>query len=272
MALTLTKPQVYTACDMDAPSCYEFAGGQACVFTVRAPGKETVNQDSVALISRGQQEGVFAVADGLGGLPAGEKGSAQAVESLSRAVAPAADGRRLRECVLDGLQQANEAILTAGLGSATTVAVVEIRDGVLRTYHVGDSAVLVTGQQGKLKHHTIAHSPVGYALESGLIDEKTAMFHRERHMISNIMGAADMRIDLGPEIALSARDTVVAASDGLFDNLYVAEILEIVRKGPLEDAARELGDRCRRRMLEQLPDQPHKPDDLSFVLFRPAGS
>jgi len=272
VALSSAKPQVYLACDMEDVACFEFAAGHACAFTTRSPDKESVNQDAVALLPQGEQAGVLVVADGLGGLPTGEKASAQAIESLRQSLSSTAGDRGLRERILDGLQRGNEAILAAGLGSATTVVVIEISAGVLRSYHAGDSAALVTGRQGKLKHHTIAHSPVGYAFEAGTLDEKTAMFHRDRHMISNVMGAADMSIDLGPEIELSTRDTVVLASDGLFDNLYVAEIVEIIRKGPLEGAARELRELCRARMLEQLPDQPHKADDLSFVLFRPAAS
>ena len=36
------------------------------------------------------------------------------------------------------------------------------------------------------------------------------------------------------------------------------------------DAACRLADACTRRMNDPQPGQPSKPDDLTFILFRPA--
>ena len=84
-----------------------------------------------------------------------------------------------------------------------------------------------------------------------------------------MIGSGDMRVEIGPRLTLAPRDTVVVASDGLFDNLQVQEIVAIVRSGPLLAAATELATKCRARMLEFSEQRPHKPDDLSFVLYRP---
>ena len=78
-----------------------------------------------------------------------------------------------------------------------------------------------------------------------------------------------MRVEIGPRIQLAARDTVVIASDGLFDNLQVDEIINIVRTGPLPLAAENLVAICRTRMTQFSEVRPHKPDDLGFILFRP---
>jgi len=56
-----------------------------------------------------------------------------------------------------------------GKGSATTVVVAEIQQRQLRTYYVGDSLVLLTGQRGRLKFQNTSHSPVGYAWSPGLL-------------------------------------------------------------------------------------------------------
>jgi len=135
---------------------------------------------------------------------------------------------------------------------------------------VGDSAILVVGQRGKLKLQTLSHSPVGYAVESGLLDADEALHHEERHIVSNMVGAPDMRIEVGSALALAPRDTVLLATDGLMDNLGLAEIVEIVRRGPLERAARRLAELCDERMRRPLEGQPSKPDDVTFVLFRRA--
>jgi len=55
----------------------------------------------------------------------------------------------------------------------------------------------------------------------------------------------------------------------LYDNLQVDEIAAIIRKGPLTRAAEALASQCRIRMQDYQPDRPHKPDDMSFILYRP---
>ena len=71
------------------------------------------------------------------------------------------------------------------------------------------------------------------------------------------------------ELRLAARDTLVIASDGLFDNVLQDEIVEIIRKGPLGEAVAELLTLARRRMEGEDADKPSKPDDFSAILFRP---
>ena len=70
-----------------------------------------------------------------------------------------------------------------------------------------------------------------------------------------------------------ARDTVLLASDGLFDNLHTHEIVGVIRKGKLTRAAETLRSRTESRMAgEQPPHRPSKPDDLTFLLYRPTGA
>jgi serine/threonine protein phosphatase PrpC len=246
-----------------------FAGGSAAVFSTHSPERSEGNQDSAALIELGPASGVMAVADGMGGQPAGASASQTAVQCLHKALLGAEPGEGdVRGSILDGIERANRAVLERGTGSATTLAVVEIRDGTLRPYHVGDSAILVTGQRGKLKLQTVAHSPVGYALESGLLDEREALAHDDRHLVSNAVGDAEMRIEVGSPLQLAARDTVVLATDGLFDNLGVAEIVAAVRAGPLPRVAAALTVACRQRMEAAEAGAPSKPDDVTFILFR----
>ena len=113
--------------------------------------------------------------------------------------------------------------------------------------------------------------PVGVDLvvvQSGLLDEQEALHHDERHIVSNVVGAVDMRIEIGPEVELARRDTLLLATDGLLDNLTPEEIVEMVRKGPLGPAARRLAAVARARMERPEGGRPSKPDDLTFVLFR----
>ena len=147
----------------------------------------------------------------------------------------------------------------------------EIDEGRARPYHVGDSLALIVGQRGKLKLQMVSHSPLGYMVEAGLLKEEEAMHHEDLHIVSNAVGSPDMRIDIGPPVRLRPRDTVLLASDGLFDNLPSPEVLELIRTGSLPSVAGLLADECDRRMRHPAPGEASKPDDLTFVLFRPQG-
>jgi serine/threonine protein phosphatase PrpC len=128
--------------------------------------------------------------------------------------------------------------------------------------------ILVVGQRGRVKLQTTSHSPVGFAVEAGVLDEREAMHHEDRHLVSNVVGSPEMKIEIGPRLRLAMHDTVLLASDGLFDNLHIEEIVDRVRKGPLEVAARRLAQDSWERMTCPRSGQPCKPDDLTFILFR----
>ena len=169
--------------DLAAPDLYPFLGGHAVVYTHRSPLKTTVNEDCAALIPYDKQNGILVIADGLGGLPAGCTASQTAIQCLQESVQTAyANGTSLREAILDGFELANKAILDSGNGSATTLAVTEVQSTRARPYHVGDSMIMLMGNRGLIKYSAIPHSPTGYALESGIINESEAMFHEERHL------------------------------------------------------------------------------------------
>jgi PPM family protein phosphatase len=256
-------------------AAFEFLGGAAAVFTNRSPQKETPNEDVAALWPIGPKCGVLAVADGLGGHAGGEVASRLAIETIHKSLqaafpTPPADGEPidLRVAILNGIEAANVAVRELGTGAATTLALVEIQDRTIRTYHVGDSEILMTGQRGKIKLQTIPHSPIGYAVEAGLIKEEDAIHHEERHVISNVIGSDQMRIEMGPPTEMAARDTLLLASDGLFDNLLPDEIIDTIRSGPLGSAVGTLVSAVRKRMDSQSGDAPSKPDDLTVIAFR----
>lgn len=263
---------VITGADMTEGRLLPVDGGAAAVFSARCPDKQTSNEDAAAVcpVPGGV---VLAVADGVGGLPGGELASSKALTALLREVRRAsADGHALREGVLRGFDAANAAVRELGMGAATTLVVAEIDGGVVRTYHAGDSTALVVGQRGRIKHKSVDHSPVGYAVEAGVLDEEEALHHDDRNVVSNVVGSPEMHIALGPAVRLAAHDTVLLASDGLSDNLAPQQIVALVRHGPLDRACAALARESRRRMTEPHEGEPSKPDDLTFVLFRPTRS
>lgn len=259
---------IYTGEDQVQPVLHSLSFGDACAFTVKASNKETGNEDSIALIPYDATRGVIVVADGVGGHAKGGDASQIAVTALTEAIKEYGDSNGdLRDAILRGIDNANELILSRQLGSATTLIIAEIVGDQIRTYHAGDSVALITGQRGKLKYQTIAHSPIGYAVESGMLDEAQAMASDERHLVSNIVGCNDMRIEIGPQLRLAKRDTVLLCSDGATDNLLIDEIIDHIRSGSLLAAADYLLAAC----LKQMQHEDGHIDDLSVVLYRPRG-
>ena len=247
----------------------DVAGGQVVAYTCRDPYKETENEDTVAVLPYGPGAAVLVVADGAGGLPAGKRASLTAVNTLADSLQVAMDKTTLlRTAILNGIEAANLAVLALANGSATTLTVITIEGRLARSYQIGDSEAIVIGQRGLVKLQTTAHSPTGFAVEAGFLDEREALHHAERHLVSNFIGTTDMRIDVGAAVELSDRDTVLVASDGLMDNVHVDEIIECVRKGPIHDAVTAVVAVAEQRMKNAVDGEPSKPDDLSLILFR----
>jgi serine/threonine protein phosphatase PrpC len=268
---------------MHRPEFQPMAEGEAAVFTSPAPAREGPNEDVVALLALDERRGLLLLADGFGGHPSGHEAAALAVNAVAAAVDRAfadsaaagstdngANGGfgEFNAAILTGFDSANIAVIGLGLGAATTLVAVELWDDWIRPYHVGDSEVLVTGQRGKLKLRTTSHSPVGYAVEAGVVDADDALHHEERHLVSNMVGSPEMRIEVGAPLRLAPLDTLLLGSDGLFDNLKTEEILARVRMGPLLEAVAGLAADTAARMLTDEPEHASKPDDLSLIAYR----
>lgn len=265
-----TRTTLYRERDASECEIHSLSRGQVAVYSRKSPDKDGPNEDAALVSALGEGRGVLAVADGMGGAPAGERAAACALEQLDTAISKGTGaGKDLRDSILDGFERANRSVNAIGLGAGTTLAVLEIDGNRVRSYHVGDSQLLLVGQRGKLKHQSLSHSPIGYAVEAGVMDEEEAIVHEDRHLISNAIGMPDMKIEIGSVLELATRDTLVLASDGLFDNLRIEEITEAIRVGSLREACARLEAQCRKRMLAEDETQPGKPDDLTFLLFRP---
>jgi len=235
----------------------------------RSPAKDTPNEDALLVLSLGDSAVLLAVADGCGGMPGGGRAALAALEALERAVGAADDSFEARTAgVLAGFDDANRAVLDLRLGAGTTVAACLVHGGVARPFHAGDSTIMITGQRGRVRFETIAHSPTGYAVEAGLLSEREAIVHDDRSLILNHVGSEDMRVDVGPPVRLNPHDTVLLGSDGLTDNLIASEVRGVIRSGELRLGVGRLMSMAGERMGVEDGDRPGHPDDLTLVAFR----
>jgi serine/threonine protein phosphatase PrpC len=245
--------------------------GRVAVYTRADPTQqERASQDRVAAWLLGDQRLVLALADGAGGHAAGGDAATDALKALHATLKERvrAGDEDLIAGVLEGFERANQAVRDMRNGAGTTLTMALVDGETLRTFHVGDSMSLAVGQRGRVRMQTLPHSPVAYAVEAGMLEAEEAIHHDDRHVVSNLVGTPDMHISVGAPLRLRPYDTLVIASDGLWDNLQEDEVVSEVRKGTLLRAGRALAESCTQRMLAPRPDEPSKPDDLSVVLFR----
>lgn len=264
----LLEPTVFAQPEGVRTLVAEVGSGVVGLCHACSPRKETGNEDSVGVVPWGPHGALLTVADGCGGHVAGAEAAGEAIAALVDSGNNREPDTDQATALIDAIWEANRRVIAMQRGAACTLAVVGIEGRIARPVHVGDSEIVIVGQRGRERFRTIAHSPTGYMLEAGLIDEAEALAHKDRHVVSNVVGTEDMRIDVGPTIELAARDTVLIASDGLFDNLLLDEIKELIRKGPMEEVVDGLLGAARDRMTTPQEGMPSKRDDLSFVVFR----
>ncbi len=251
---------------LEAPQLLTLGSGEAVVFT-RPAADGAVNQDCLAVFDL-PDASVIAVADGVGGGPRGGDAARIAIEAIVRHLQGAEARTGLRAPIHDAFEAAQREILELAAGAATTLVVAEVSGGSVRTYHTGDSGAFLTGRGGKVKLKTVFHSPSGYAEESGLLTEADALMHTDRHYVSNLLGTTQMSVEISAPMPMARFDTLVLGSDGLFDNLAIGEIVDVVRSGRLLVVGERLLRQVSARMDGEALDAPSKSDDLSFVLFR----
>ncbi|TVQ80171.1 MAG: serine/threonine-protein phosphatase [Bradymonadales bacterium] len=236
--------------------------GDAFLFSRKSVDSKTENEDAVSVIEN-QKALILSVADGVSGQRMASMASQSILQELHKRLSKRVS--RVRNCLIDSIELANQKIHRKGRGAGTTLASVEITADYIRPYIVGDSSVFLVGQKGKLRYRSIAHSPVGYALASGLIAENEALSHEESHLLMNAIGGIDLNIELGPFLEYQSTDRLLICSDGLTDCLPQDSILEVIRKGEPEEALQTLIEMVEARQKED----PSLHDDLSLILFRP---
>jgi len=271
--------QVFLELDHERPERLSPERGEAVFFSSKAYDKTTSNEDAALFCELPGAVTVLAVADGVGGLPAGGEAAATAIgavrRAVERAVERAADrvadreeSDTLRSAIFDAFEDANAKLLGQGVGAATTLVVVEVRDGTARAYHAGDSGALLVGQRGRVRFETIPHSPVGYGVAAGMLEPSETHHHDERHLLSNCVGSRDMRVEVGAPVAMAARDTLLLATDGVLENIERKDLIAQIRSGPLLQVATDLQARLRLTMAGVDPKLPAHPDDATALLFR----
>ncbi|RHW17095.1 serine/threonine-protein phosphatase [Sphingomonas gilva] len=217
------------------------------------------------------REGLWAVADGMGGHENGEWASAAIADALSMVVIPQ-PFEEACEAIADAIHGANRRIWRQaeqrGTQMGSTVVALFIRDRRFAVLWVGDSrAYLVRG--GMIHQLSRDHTQVQEMLDRGLLSEADAQDHPMSHVLARAVGVRDdVEVDVIQD-EVEPGDIFLLCSDGLTGQVEDFEIGEILNLNEPDPATRKLVDLTLDRGA---PDNVtiitvavHEPTLLSFV-------
>lgn len=239
---------------------------------------ESFARSDVGLVRKRNEDSVFvdndlrlgALADGMGGLPAGDLASRLAIEDavdvLARTAFPRDENLLIRGAY-DAAHRANRRLRELGAaykryaGSGTTLVYFALASHERVVIgNVGDSRAY--RWDGDALHQLSRdHSVVQEAIDAGEVDEKDRRGHPQQHIITRYIGDprfVEADVDL---VTLGANDVLMLCSDGLTDLVDDADIAAVFRDGgPMPEIADALVD---------LAKCAGGHDNVSVVLARP---
>ena len=201
------------------------------------------------------EDGLYFVADGMGGHSAGEVASAIAVKTLADLHLSAERGLADEDQVADAVSTANLAIFMeaiedpskAGMGTTLTgLVVTEPLAHRVVVANVGDSRTYLW-RHGELRQVTKDHSHVQSLVDRGAITRAEARVHFQRNIVLRAMGIeSHVDVDTFP-LEVEDGDRFIMCSDGLVDEAPDEEIeAEIRQSNGVQDLADRLVDLANR--------------------------
>jgi protein phosphatase len=191
--------------------------------------------------------GLFIVADGMGGHAAGEVASAMAVETVRAQLPPqSAAPKNAASHLKDAFVSASRSILQVAAsevgkqGMGTTLSVLYVDGETAQLAHVGDSRIYrLRGTE--LEQLSIDHSLVAEQVRLGHISVENARNSKLRNILLQAVGL-EGEIDVFLlRLPLFAGDLFLLCSDGLSDMLDDTRISALLRQETsIEQSAKQL--------------------------------
>ncbi len=210
--------------------------------------RRKINEDSLLTLELSSVEqsaiylqGLYLVADGMGGESAGEVASSLVIRVVSeylRSNIFFSEGKLLSDEIIkdkisEAIHRADQAISsyvsdhpeTKGMGSTIVLAL--LLGDTIYIAHVGDSRAYLIKEDG-IERLTVDHSLMARLISIGQVTEEEARSHTRRGEIYKaISGKSDVEPDLN-KVKLEAGDQILLCSDGLNSMIRDEEIKEII--------------------------------------------
>jgi serine/threonine protein phosphatase PrpC len=239
--------------------------------------KRKHNEDAYSL---DVSEGLFIVADGMGGHAAGEVAAKITVETIGEFIAAT---RQKEEATWPfkynhelhfnsnrlavAIEKANERVMSAVAaqpwlkGMGTTVVAGLLNEKILSLAHVGDSRAYLF-RNGELTRLTDDHSWVHEQVSAGILTEEEAKTHPLKNVVTRALGGGPSVSPDLREMEFSRGDAFLFCSDGLTTMLSDEEIRDSVQSAASRDSRAICED------LVQLANEKGGVDNITVVLVR----
>ncbi len=204
-------------------------------FTITSKGGRDYNEDCSDSYILNNNNGIFVVADGLGGHNKGDVASKIACESIVESYKLNCDSS-----VGSLIQNAQDNIMTyqkenmENYGMMTTVAVLRITNSYAHFGHSGDSRIYHF-RKNKLNYQTRDHSLVQRLIDIKEIKEEQRSTHPERNVVLKALGSEwdepEYEVSEWP-IEVEKDDVFLLCSDGFWDYVTLKDIVKVLKKKP----------------------------------------
>ena len=206
-------------------------------------GKVRLTNEDALFIDEAHQ--VYAVADGLGGLPDGAKASQRIVQLLGQTM-KRIDSSQERVALTELINGINEIVVKEGLdahphsGIGSTLTIGQIVGSQLLIGHIGDSAAYLL-RDDDLERLTIDHT-----LAQELIDRQGESAHdvippEYSHTLTRCIGQGENLSVYSKSLTIIPGDRILLCTDGL-DKVISSEAIKkgLARKQTPEEACHQL--------------------------------
>lgn len=189
---------------------------------------------------------IYAVADGMGGLPAGEYASHIAINFLKANKNKLIHSRKPLLILADVIKKANQKILKvsadeSSFGMGTTLTAVLVKGKKAFIGHIGDCRLYKINNQ-KITQITEDHSLVQELVNKGVITHEEAKTHPNRNVITKSLGITQNPEPDLLEIDLKPQEKLLILSDGVTSALSDEELKSIALNYPADTACAKIID------------------------------
>jgi len=191
------------------------------------------------------QQGVWVVADGMGGHAAGDVASQLVIDTIQQAVEHHSTKQLNVDMLVKALQQSNSKLQQmsenqfSGNVVGSTVVVLWIKDGHYTLLWAGDSRGYLL-RNNKLQQITKDHSQVNDMVDEGVLKAEEAESHPLANVITRAVGVdVELDVDVKTEKLLIG-DVLLLCSDGLNKEVSDIEIEKALQPGNIIDAGMAL--------------------------------
>ncbi|NDP40604.1 MAG: serine/threonine-protein phosphatase [Rhodoferax sp.] len=221
------------------------------IFQISRKGSREKNEDRMGYCYT-RASGIFFLADGMGGHPQGEVAAQLALQTIAalyqKEAQPKIDdiAAFLTAAVLTAHRQILRHAIQNGMLDTprTTVVVALVQDGAVSWIHCGDSRLYLVRQR-ELLARTRDHSFLEQhrAATAGMKSAERI----NRNVLFTCLGSPTKPVfDLAGPVALQQGDKLMLCSDGLWDRLSDADIVDHLAQKPVSEAVPEMVERALR--------------------------